>query len=758
MGCGMFITSRPSALSAAFQVSASYMPSNVPSLDPYVTSAQWSRRFLGLRLFLALASAGWVGYGQHVEHAIELAALLRERLAALGWRTVNESSLAVTCIEPPGGTGEVRDDRRPGPRLGPRLDLRGIVRGARRHPGLRDAWRDNTGRHRGARGRPAGRGVRAREAGEAPLKAWARALAMTAPIARNPSTTLPTLMDDLADRFGTAPALLSDDACLTFRGLAERVNQYARWAVAQGFAPGDTVCLVMPNCPDYMAIWLGLARAGVVTALVNINLTGASLAHSIRITSPRGVVAGAGCAGAVATVLPQLAPDLRCWVHGGDGHGFPRLDHEAMQLAGDRLRGSECPAPTIADRALCIYTSGTTGLPKAANVSHRRLMQWSHWFAGMMDTGPGDRMYNCLPMYHSVGGVVATGAALVGGGSVVLRERFSAAEFWSDVARWECTLFQYVGELCRYLLNSPPHPLERAHRLRLCCGNGLRPEVWEGFKERFRIPQILEFYAATEGSFSLCNAEGEPGAIGRIPSFLAHRFPVALVRLDVALGQPVRDEDGLCVRCSPGEVGEAIGKIASEPSLGDSGPDGRFEGYTDAAASEGKILRNVFAPGDAWFRTGDLMRRDGRGYFYFVDRIGDAFRWKGENVSAAEVAEAAAGCRGVAEAVAYGVLVPGTEGRAGMAAIVPGPGFDLAELREHLAGRLPGYARPLFVRVCERIEATATFKPKTQELAREGYDPGCIGDALYFDDRSRQAFVRLDAGLHARIQAGSLLL
>ncbi len=433
--------------------------------------------------------------------------------------------------------------------------------------------------------------MRTREAGGPALKAWVRALAMTAPIAENPGTTLPTLIDDLADRFETAPALLSAQECLTFRALAERANQYARWALAQNFAPGDTVCLLVPNCPDYMAIWLGLARAGVVAALVNTNLVGAPLAHSVGVVSPRGIIVGAGLAGAVAAVLPQF-PRVQCWVYGGDGHGFPRIDREVQAFAGDRLCGSERPSPTINDRALCIYTSGTTGLPKAANVSHFRLMQWSHWFAGMLDTGPGDRMYNCLPMYHSIGGVVATGATLVGGGSVVLQERFSAAGFWSDIAGWECTLFQYVGELCRYLLNSPPHPLETAHRLRLCCGNGLRLEVWEGFQRRFRVPQILEFYAATEGSFSLYNAEGEPGAIGRIPAFLAHRFPVALVKLDIALGVPVRGEDGFCVRCSPDEVGEAIGEITDR-----SGPGGRFEGYTDKAASETKILRERIREG-----------------------------------------------------------------------------------------------------------------------------------------------------------------
>ena len=187
---------------------------------------------------------------------------------------------------------------------------------------------------------------------------------------------------------------------------------------------------------------------------------------------------------------------------------------------------------TIADRALYIYTSGTTGLPKAANISHARLMQWSHWFAGLMDTDASDRLYNCLPMYHSVGGVLATGAVLADGGSVVLRESFSASQFWNDVVRWDCTLFQYIGELCRYLLHTAPNPLETQHRIRMCCGNGLRPDIWEDFQTRFRIPRILEFYAATEGNVSLFNVEGKPGAIGRVPAYLAHRFAATLIRFD----------------------------------------------------------------------------------------------------------------------------------------------------------------------------------------------------------------------------------
>jgi fatty-acyl-CoA synthase len=602
-----------------------------------------------------------------------------------------------------------------------------------------------------------------------PLKAWVRALERTAPIERHGTVTFPAAIDRLAARFERAPALVSRDAQLSYRELAAASNRYARWALSQRLAPGDAVALLMPNCPEYMAIWIGLNRVGLVVALLNTNLSGELLAHAINIVAPRAVIAGASLGAALETARARIVPEVRCWVFGagtlapgtpgtgtlGTGtHELARLEQELAGLSPEPLAGAELHTPALTDRALYIYTSGTTGLPKAAVVSHFRVMQWSHWFAGMMDTQASDRMYNCLPMYHSIGGIVATGATLVGGGTVVLRERFSARDFWPDVVAERCTLFQYIGELCRYLLHSPPHPDETRHALRLACGNGLRPEVWEPFQNRFRIPQILEYYAATEASFSLYNCEGRPGAIGRIPPFLTHRMPVALVRFDPASGAPIRDAAGRCARCAPNEVGEAIGEIAS----GGGKPSGRFEGYADETASQKKILRDVFAPGDAWFRSGDLMRRDEEGFFYFVDRAGDTFRWKGENVSTSEVAAVVAECAGVAEAVVYGVSIPGTEGRAGMAAIVADPEFRLAELRVHVARHLPDYARPLLVRIVPALELTGTFKLRKQELVEQGYDPGAVADEIYFDDKPSQAYVRLDAPLYERIRSGGVRL
>ncbi len=586
------------------------------------------------------------------------------------------------------------------------------------------------------------------------LKAWVRALELTAPIERRRAVTFPVVIDELARRFDSAPALAAGNAILSYRALAEVSRTYARWALSHGFVRGDVLCLLMPNRPEYMAIWIGLNRIGVVVALLNTNLSGERLAHAVNIVAPRGIIVDGSLAAELHSALSHMAPGVQCWALGSSSHDLPLLELQETSAPDDPLGDAALQAPSLDDRALYIYTSGTTGLPKAAIVSHLRVMQWSHWFAGMMDTQPSDRMYDCLPMYHSIGGIVATGATLLGGGTIVLRERFSGREFWADVAAERCTLFQYIGELCRYLLHGPPHPDETRHALRLCCGNGLRPEIWEPFKNRFRIPRILEYYASTEGSFSLYNCEGRPGAIGRIPPFISPRMSVALVKFDPAAEAPVRDRDGRCIRCQPNEVGEAIGEI----STGNGATSGRFEGYVDPAASQNKILSDVFAAGDRWFRTGDLMRRDSEGFFYFVDRVGDTFRWKGENVSTSEVAGVVAECPGVSEVVVYGVRIPGTDGRAGMAALVVDGTFELASLRRHLATGLPQYARPLFVRIVPSLELTGTFKLRKQDLEQQGYDPARIADEIYFEDGRLDAFVRLDTPLYERICSGAVRL
>jgi fatty-acyl-CoA synthase len=559
-------------------------------------------------------------------------------------------------------------------------------------------------------------------------------------IAANPTRLLADVIDDFAPTHTEDRALLSVTRSLTYSELAQEANRYSRWALAH-LAKGEVVCLLMPNRPQYIAIWLGVTRVGGIVALINTNLTEASLAHAIASAMPKHMIVAAELDKRLRQAVPH-SPSFRIWIEDDSANAL-------AQYSPAPLSRSDRRPVTIHDTALLIYTSGTTGLPKAAKVTHHRILQWSLWFAGLGGFQASDRMYNCLPLYHSVGGVVAVCSMLVAGGSVVIADKFSASRFWPEVVEHQCTLFQYIGELCRYLINAPPSSEERQHELRLACGNGLRAEIWTKFKERFGIPQIIEFYAASEGTFSLFNIEDEPGAIGHVPAFLAPRFPAVIVRYDAERERPYRDEHGRCLRCAPNEIGEALGRIGNADR-----PETRFEGYMDTAETEQKILRNVFEDGDAWYRTGDLMRRDERGFIYFVDRIGDTFRWKGENVSTLQVAEALSSCPGVTDIVVYGVAIPGADGRAGMAAITAQTDFDLQALHSLAKQRLPPYARPLFIRLCRQIDMTETFKPKKQALMTEGFNPRSTTDPIYVEDRAADAYMRLDEPTYSKIQEG----
>lgn len=583
------------------------------------------------------------------------------------------------------------------------------------------------------------------------LNAWIRALERTASLSREPYRTFPVLLGQLADQFESAPALRDPSATLSYRDLADRINRYARWARAQHLRAGEVICLLMENCAEYIAIWSGLTRAGLTVALINTNLTGEALAHSIRIVSPRALIVGTGFGDRIDAIRSLLDRTIACWQHGKSEHPrLPQLDESIASLPSHPLDTGEVTLPSLNHRALYIYTSGTTGLPKAAIVSHFRVMQWTHWFCGLMAITPQDCMYDCLPLYHSVGGVVAAGAPLVGGATVVLRERFSASRFWQDVSEERCTLFQYIGELCRYLLANPSREDEARHSIRLACGNGLREDVWIDFQKRFRIPHILEYYASTEGNVSLYNCEGKPGSIGRVPPMLAHRYPIAIVRVDPLTGETMRDEHGRCIHCEPNEPGEALGKIQTGPDNAQSA----FDGYVDTRANDAKVLRDVIAAGDSWYRTGDLMRRDAKGFYYFVDRLGDTFRWKGENVSTSEVAATLLNCQAVLDAAVYGVAIPGTEGRAGMAALTVNFTFDPIAFRSEITSRLPAYARPLFLRLVQSLNHTDTFKLKTRALATEGYDPSAIRDPLYFYRAAEDRYIRLDDALYERLRSG----
>lgn len=587
-----------------------------------------------------------------------------------------------------------------------------------------------------------------------------RALSRTSTISRNPQRTVRDLFEDLARRFGPRMALFTDREQMSFGELNARANQYARWARAMGYGKGDVIGLLMPNGPEFVAVWLGIAKIGGVTALLNWNLPGISLAHCITSVGARAVIVDDALRDVYEAARPNMPADPGLFIRGegqrGETPDAPNIDRMLAGFSGADIPADERTPLTINDRCLYIFTSGTTGLPKAANMNHYRTQLALLGFAAVTGANRDDRMYITLPMYHTNGGLAAVGAALTVGGSCYIREKFSAREFWADAVKHDCTMFFYIGELCRFLFAAPPGPFDTSHRIRLCVGNGLRPDVFIPFRDRFHLPQILEFYASTEGNITIFNFDSKPGAVGRIPSWMEGRFVVKIVRFDIESEQPVRGADGRCIECAPNEVGEALGQILDDPSK----PANRFEGYADKQASEKKILRDVFSPGDAWFRSGDLLRKDELGYFYFADRIGDTFRWKGENVSTTEVAETIGHFPGVREATVYGVAVPRMDGRAGMASLVVESlsDFDLAGFRAHVATRLPEYARPLFLRFQDHLEMTATFKQRKVDLVSDGFDPLRIRDPIFFADPRQASYTPIDEPLYQDICAGKLRL
>ena len=532
----------------------------------------------------------------------------------------------------------------------------------------------------------------------------------------------------------------------TYAEFDARANRIAHWALGQGLQAGDAVALFMENCPDYVATWFGLTKVGVVTALINSNLDGAGLAHCLNIASAKAVITSADLAPRVAGISGDLEgkPSLWDW----DGAVGEDLNSALASLSDERPDRKHRAHLRGHDLFLFVYTSGTTGLPKAAKISNMRARRSFRIGITTCNLTDQDRIYITLPLYHVTGGFVGLGGALLSGATAILRAKFSASRYWDDVSDHGATVIVYIGELCRYLLNQPEHSKERSHKIRTGIGNGLRPDIWQKFVDRFAIPNLLEIYGSTEGNVFLMNFDGKVGAVGRIPKYLEKNFgDVRIVKFDVVSEEPVRDENGLCMIADLGEPGELLGRIDQK------GPSD-FSGYHDKKATEKKILRDAFDKGDAWFRTGDLMSKDAEGYIYFNDRIGDTFRWKGENVATNEVAEALSQYPGIETANVYGVPIKGTDGKAGMASLTADESFDIAGLKAYLNSALPPYAVPVFIRIQPEAETTGTFKYRKVELVKEGFDPSQVDDPLWFSTAGSDSFKALTADDYSKILAG----
>ncbi|XP_068234589.1 long-chain fatty acid transport protein 4-like [Palaemon carinicauda] len=545
-------------------------------------------------------------------------------------------------------------------------------------------------------------------------------------------------------------ALIFEGREWTFAQVDEYSNRIGNFMVEQGFKHGDNIALYMFNRPEYVCIWLGCAKVGVVPALINFNLQNVSLVHSIKVADCKAVICGMELQAPVNEVLDEL--NLPVFVS-GCGNTAPIIKG-AKNLDPLLSASNPTPPPQIDsvksnDRLIYIYTSGTTGLPKAAVIKHIRFMFFvtaTHCMVGLTED---EIIYNPLPLYHTAGGMVGIGQVLLFNNTAVIRQKFSVSQYWVEAKKYGCTVGQYVGEICRYLLSAPPKPEDTQHKVRVMFGNGVRQQIWEQFTSRFNMPCIAEFYGATEGIANIVNMEGKPGSCGFLSLLFPDALPCYLIKVDEETGEPIRDANGLCIKCKPGESGEFVGIIKKSDPLRD------FQGYADSKATQKKLVKDVVRKGDIAFKSGDILIQDELGYMYFKDRTGDTFRWKGENVSSTEVEGIVSKIADHKDAVVYGVEVSGCEGRAGMAAIVdPNNELDIKEFSEGIKKPLPVYARPLFLRIISEIDVTGTFKLKKLNLQKEGFNPNKVGGKLYFLDYKLGQYVELTPELFSLIEGG----
>ena len=547
-------------------------------------------------------------------------------------------------------------------------------------------------------------------------------------------------------------AILQDNVLLTYAQVNQWANRIAHYLSAQGIGKGDVVAVFIENRPELLVIILALAKLGAVSALLNTSQTRDTLIHSINLVAPVAIVLGEELQPAFAAIREQVSiPAQRTWfIADRDTYSHPGIAPEGyinLISASADARGDNPPSSGevfFNDPCFYIYTSGTTGLPKAGVFKHGRWMRSSASFGMIaLNMTPDDVVYCTLPLYHATGLCVCWGSAINGASGFAIRRKFSASQFWPDVRRYNATTLGYVGELCRYLVDQPPSADDSRHAVRKMIGNGLRPGAWAEFKTRFAVEHICELYAASDGNIGFSNILNFDNTIGF--SLMAWE----LVAYDHDSGQPLRSANGFMRKVGKGEQGLLLARIDEKAPL---------DGYTDPEKTAKVVLHDVFSKGDRFFNTGDLLRNIGFGHAQFVDRLGDTYRWKGENVSTTEVENLLLQHSHISEAVAYGVEVRNTNGRAGMAAITPAESLatlDFTELLAFARQRMPAYAVPLFLRVKVKMETTGTFKYQKTRLKNEGFDPAQTGDdPIYAWLPGTQTYVQVTDQVLADIHQG----
>ena len=557
------------------------------------------------------------------------------------------------------------------------------------------------------------------------------------------SASLSHTFQETTEKFGERPFIYFEDETWTYSQANKAANSFAKYLLKTGVKHGDRVVLFMENRPYYVISLLALNKIGAIGVLINTSLTGDPLIHCINSSDSTKCIFGAERAEPLGEVLDQINITKKedfLWVEDTKDYSLPEwaIDLKNSLDFNDDQNLEETNLIKAKDTACYIFTSGTTGVPKAAILPNAKLIAASVniTMAGYR-IDENDCMYNCLPLYHSTGLMLGLCAAINVGAASFIKRKFSASSFWAEAHKHNTTAFVYIGELCRYLTNQEPSEIEKNNPITRMVGNGLRPDVWDTFKQRFDVERIIEIYGASEGNALFMNLFNKDKTIGMTSA------DVALIEYDVAEDEIIKNEDGFCTKILTHDPGLLIIEI---------GPNAVFNGYTDKEASEKKILRNVFEEGDAWFNTGDLIKTVdvgfalGKDHYQFVDRVGDTFRWKSENVSTNEVGEILNGYLDVNMSNVYGVKVPGCEGRAGMAAfsLEDAESFNWSEFSEYVENNLPKYARPLFIRIIQEMETTGTFKLKKNELRDEAFDINKVNDKIYCLKPSSNHYEALD--------------
>ncbi|MEH6585933.1 MAG: long-chain-acyl-CoA synthetase [Halioglobus sp.] len=573
---------------------------------------------------------------------------------------------------------------------------------------------------------------------------------------KSPTTTdcFSARVETLAQKYPEHSAVIFEGRELNWKALNALANQYAHALKGLGIKRGDCAALVMENRIEFLATLIGLNKLGAIAALINTNLVGKALTHCMEITDARWCVFGEERLAAIDEVrLGSELSSIKAWIYVPD-LGTENSPNWATNLAEESEYEAEAnpvdsQTNTIAERALYIFTSGTTGMPKAAVMSNRRFIQSSLMSSmGGLRCDVNDRIYLCLPLYHGTGLFLGAGAAFNTGASIFLRRKFSGSQFLPEVREYGTTCFLYIGEICRYLLSTPEAQDDYHNPLTTIMGNGLRPDIWQAFKERFGITRVAEFYGSSEGNLGFLNLLNKDCTIG------TSSLPHTLIKYDIDADEVIKDDKGYCIKADPDEAGLLLGKITELTA---------FEGYTSADATEQKIMRDVYKDGDAWFNTGDLLKKVDVGFalgmphYQFVDRVGDTFRWMSENVSTNEVGEVINNHPQIAFSNVYGVEVPNTNGRAGMAALLLEEGqqdLELDSFSSLICEQLPAYSRPLFLRILTDMDTTGTFKMLKGELREQRFDTSKVSDVMFVLKPGSNRYEPLTEAFARQILAG----